>query len=654
MAVVEAEVQLREPIPKDRASIPPLSLRAIELLQIASNSDPENVSGMRVEHSIWQPDSYLMQGSWKALAEQGAGEQALSVAMQQELRNPLAYAQALHEVSILAKAEPALCELVARELETMHIKLFEEWVISDATRQTERLILAAASAVNIGDKSLALSYLERLDQIERGWDRVILRVESRTILASTISAIGLHPLISYLITTSVRRHEEAGAEFLHQIVSHLKPDASTATLPRRSARLLRKCVETFQFATLSSLNSRRLAALAFGQAGMVSHVLAQITTMANVQEARRVTGQGSTLNDPQLLRQVTRPNANPDVDFQIYTLQQAISAMPIRAIPREDRIKLANRLAELAVLSDGWTAAGASSTLVNLGALRYAVDVVDNIPAADPTRSEGVLSLVNALLMQGSDQQAREQVDKALAWLKENAGQNAERATIWGIADAYLEHGQPEMALYLLEQRREDPSFGGRVRRWMRPGWTDDQLRDNRIRLSALLASENALTQELQILFDELCQWAPMLLEGETLIAFYLDGMLPPLLAAGYNDKVLYLLPALRDALASSAGDKHELHVHKAAKLLAQMVDHGEADVGASDGATDGASSAESNAALHHFLEALWADDASKGLWQTVHAVEGSMPLLYALEGPQALVTIAESAANEGSLWIRE
>ncbi len=188
----------------------------------------------------------------------------------------------------------------------------------------------------------------------------------------------------------------------------------------------------------------------------------------------------------------------------------------------------------------------------------------------------------------------------------------------------------------------------------MRPGWTDDQLRDNRIRLSALLASENAWTQELQILFDELCQWAPMLLEGETLIAFYLDGMLPPLLAAGYNDKVLYLLPALRDALASSAGDKHELHVHKAAKLLAQMVDHGEADVGASDSATDGASSVESNAALNNFLEALWADDASKGLWQTVHAVEGSMPLLFALEGPQALVAIAESAANEGSLWIRE
>ena len=289
----------------------------------------------------------------------------------------------------------------------LHTKLFGAWVVSDDVRQAERLLLAAASAVQIDDHSLAFACLERLDQINRGWDLVVLRAELRNLLAETISAVGLHPLTSYLITTSIRRHEEAGAQFLHQIVTNLAPQAHSGELSRRSARLLRKCVETFQYATLSSLNSRRLAAIAFGQAGMIADVLAQVTTMANVQEARRETGMTSTSGDPHFLRQVTRPNAKPDVDFQVYTLQQAIAAMPVRQLSREDRVRLANRVAELAVQSDGWTAAGATTTLVGLGALKYAVDVVDYISPTDPTRSEGVISLVRALLDVGDADQAQ-------------------------------------------------------------------------------------------------------------------------------------------------------------------------------------------------------------------------------------------------------
>ena len=307
MAVRELDTQP----PSDAATIPrqaaSLAARAVELLQAASGIAPDDPDSAVEERNVWQPDSWLMQRCWQALADEGAGEEALTVAALQDLRNPLATVQALYRVAQKAEAEPELRPLVARELQALHVKLFGSWVVSDDVRQTDRLLLAAASAVRIGDESLALACLERLDQVNRSWDRVMLRAELRALLAETISRVGLHPLTSYIISTSIRRHEESGAQFLHQILQRLDRHAHNADMSRRSARLLQKCVETFQYATLSSLASRRLAAIAFGQAGMVDDVLAQVTTMGNVQEARREMGQGSTFNDPHFLRQVTRP-----------------------------------------------------------------------------------------------------------------------------------------------------------------------------------------------------------------------------------------------------------------------------------------------------------------------------------------------------------
>ena len=109
---------------------------------------------------------------------------------------------------------------------------------------------------------------------------------------------------------------------------------------------------------------------------------------------------------------------------------------------------------------------------------------------------------------------------------------------MWGVADVYLDFDQPDMALFLLEQRQQEPTFGDRLRRFVRPGWTDDTLRDNRVRLRALLNREDAWTSELQELYDQLCRWAPVLLEGEALISFYVDGILKPLLAAGRTEQV--------------------------------------------------------------------------------------------------------------------
>jgi hypothetical protein len=40
-------------------------------------------------------------------------------------------------------------------------------------------------------------------------------------------------------------------------------------------------------------------------------------------------------------------------------------------------------------------------------------------------------------------------------------------------------------------------------------------------------------------------------------------------------------------------------------------------------------------------------------LWQTVHGVEGSLALILALEGADALMTLANVTLREGSQWVK-
>jgi hypothetical protein len=56
---------------------------------------------------------------------------------------------------------------------------------------------------------------------------------------------------------------------------------------------------------------------------------------------------------------------------------------------------------------------------------------------------------------------------------------------------------------------------------------------------------------------------------------------------------------------------------------------------------------------LTQFLVQLWENDIRKGLWQTVHGIEGSLALLLALEGAEALMTVAQVALREGSSWVK-
>ena len=550
-------------------------------------------------------------------------------------------------------------------------------------------------------------------------------MELRTLLAETLTRTGLHPLTAQLITGAIRRYEDAGAQLLHQILGIIGPQTVDRTLPRRSARLLQRCVETFQYATLASLNSRRLATVAFGLAGNINDVLAQLTTIANVQEARRDSGLSAGKGDPNFLRQVKRPAANPDVDFRLYALQEAVKLMPVRRISRDQRIALADTVASLAVRSDGWTAAGAVTTLIHLGALKYAVDVVDHIPANDPTRSEGVIALVRGLWAFGDTELAQEQVDKALAWVKSFDGRNPERATIWGLAEVYFDFGRPDLALRLLDHRVEAPAFAGRMRKLFQNAVTDDELRDNRLRLHALIMQNGRWSDELQAIYQQLEQWAPRLLDGEALINFYADGLLRPLLSIGKVEPVWTLLPPIRKTLGISSGDKHAAQVLKVSTLLADYAapkrvqsslpapaaaalpkpdataegeqngsSASEIDPGATDSSVTDAGSSEASAAdagatpahgadssgvlapelnpayqlgadavnpaqdqdrartvLERFIRELWEADAYKGIWQIVRGIEGGLPLLLALEGPEALVTIAQVAAEDGGLW---
>jgi hypothetical protein len=399
---------------------------------------------------------------------------------------------------------------------------------------------------------------------------------------------------------------------------------------------------------------------------MVKELLEQVTTISNVQDARRDSGLSAGKGDPHFLRQVKRPTANADIDFQVYALQEAVQGMPVRAIAREDRIALADRLAALAIRSDGWTAAGAAASLMELGAYKYAVGVVGHIPAQDPTRSEGVIALVRALLAMNETQLADEQVRKAMAWVKSLDKRNPERATVWGLAEVYLEYKMPDAALRLLEQRYAPPTFGERVRKVFQSGPNDDELRDDRLRFQALMQQGAAWDKELTALYNRLRQWAPKLLDGEVLMNFYIDGLLRPLLAVGRADLVWGLLPQVRAALNASSGDKHAVQVERVTMLLANQavpeiahtlqspVSDATDTLATNNGdLSSNSDPLQAHTELTQFLVQLWENDIRKGLWQTVHGIEGSLALLLALEGAEALMTVAQVALREGSSWVK-
>jgi tetratricopeptide (TPR) repeat protein len=643
-------------------AVQPLAHAAIAAL--ASAAQVQTQDGVVLdERAVFRPDTWLLQCCWQSLADAGEFTDALHVARLAAPRQPLAPIQCLHRLSRQIDRHWGLANAVAAELSGLGPSLFGH-TTSGGSQDAERLLFAAATAANIGERQVAFACLERLDQLAKPWDRIMLQPDQRSMLAQTILRVGPHPLTLGLMANALRRFGDAGAHLVVEITAgaaeRLRRTGTRAGAPTaatsaaKMGRLLTLGVDTFRNATLTSLHSRRLTATVFGQAGLVDEVLTQLTTIANIQAARREGGLSLRQGDPTLLRQVKRPTADADIDFQVYTLREAIRALPLRGLQREARLELANRLAALGNRSDGWTAAGAAATLVELGAVKYAIEVVSKIPDTDPTRSEGVISLVRALLAEGEAELAEEQAQKGLAWARAYPGRNPERALTWGLAEVYLERQQSDHALTLLDQWEQPATFVQRMRGLFGRKLNDDELRNGGLRLRALLQQERTSANDIQRLVTQLATATPLLLEGEALVSYLVDDLLRPLLAAGRTRLALTVLPALGTALRSGSGEKHATRVGNVGNvLLAELlpVAPEPLDPSRSNGHAAPALAPEVRTAVVQFLTDIWRNNAQRGLWQTVHGIHGGLKLVTWLEGPDAVTSIAEYAAAAGSNW---
>ncbi len=684
-----------------------LTQSALDALDAATRVPPDVSPRVNSARGIWEPASWLLHAVVEALTASlnhpGVGDAALAVTALARPREPLAPARTVHA---LARhhvhhnvTQPNLHALARAQLAEQRDSLLAAGLDSRIPAETraEELLLAAAAAAHLEDASLAFACLERLDRATRGWDTVIVRPDLRTLLAQTLARLDLNPLTTHLIASAVRRFDETGVVLLGEIarwavvsdeaMSEEENFLHEADLVAPGATppsfvpppLLRLCVQTLEETQLVQLHSRRVAATVFARAAQVDAVVDQLAIIAAVQEARRASGLNREV-DEATFRRVKRPQANADIDFQAYTLQSAIHALPLAHIRYAERVQLAQQMAALGTRSDGWTAAASATALIRLGAIGLAIDVVKSVDASDPTRSEGLIDVVRALLAVGEGRVAGEQVQAALQWAAGYDGRNPERAITWGLAELFLERREPSRALDLLARRVHEPSLRERLRNLFRRtgSFGDDELRDGGLRLRALLQQQASApsaerTKEIRVLVETLRKAAPRLLEGEALVNFYGEGLLRPLLAGGEADVRALAWPLLDEVGAALAalGGRHAARTAEVSTLLAEQVagqvagqvvqkegDFAEAAANESGDASASAGPPEpapvSREVFATFLRTLWQRDAERGLWQTVYGVEGGLPLLLALEGPGALVELAQAVDARGPAWMAQ
>ncbi|MGL4651020.1 MAG: hypothetical protein ACRC1H_16545, partial [Caldilineaceae bacterium] len=344
--------QKEPPVAAPPAMPPALSTLAQQALaRAAATKPPADALGLE-ERSVWRPDSWMLQNCWETLADAGIGSEALLVAKWAALRQPLALQEALYRLARQAGARTALLPLIDQELNQASPGLLATNAALAGHTFPQQLLYAGTAAALVGNLGLATSYLEKLDQTDRAWERVVASPEQRGILAELLVRVGPHPLVLSLLEGALRRFGDAGAELLLRVSEQIDPAIGPDAIESRPGRILRQCVDTFRYGMLVTLHSHRLAAAVLARAGRFEDVLNEVTTIANVQEARKLGGISTRQGDQNLLRQVKRPQADADVDFQVYTLREAVRAMPLRYIPRDRRIELAHRLADLGMKSD--------------------------------------------------------------------------------------------------------------------------------------------------------------------------------------------------------------------------------------------------------------------------------------------------------------
>ncbi len=604
------------------------------------------------DRHVRQPDTWLLRRGWRVLTEEGAGPLALELAAWLQSRYPMTGYQTLHRLAQLTDEDLELRALVAQELERLRPHLFAA-PVTDVDVLTEGLLWTASTAARIGDEPLAFACLERLDQLPRIWRRVFVRGDWRGLLAESVAWSGLQPLTAQLIRQAILLFEDQGAHFLQRTAQEAAQRLAIQGEQPRVRRLFHRCVETFLHSTLTTLTSRRYAVATLALEGLIHDILAQVTTIANIQDARREAGISPRGSEQFLVRQVKRYKANLDVDFQVYTLKEAIETLPPDALTPTARISLADRLADLGVRSDGWTGAAATAALLQIGGVEQAIRVVHGIDRRDPSRSEGVIRLVRGLLSLGEERLADEEARKGLSWARSLEERHPERITAWGLAQAYLDHGLPRKALAILDQRRR-AGWSRRFRWFFRNGMDEEEVREEalRLRASLLLGQKERAGQQL----GRILRWAPSQMEGKNLALFYTDSLLAPLLKAGQDALAWRVLAALPSALVQVTGREHPDRVTDVAELLAGHIRQlreqaGASPTGVEEGEQAAARLEEALAAAEAFLTQLWQEERGGGIWSAVYGVGGSLPLVSGVAGPEAVLEIARAAVQEGRRW---
>ncbi len=625
-----------------RASHSPGTLghQAIHALQDALASLEASPRLLKEERSIRQPDSWLAERCWHMLASAGHTESALVLATLIAPRQPLAVPQALLALAASVQERRNILQFVRKRLE-QHVLLLIPATPEAVVSYSEHLLLASATAVHLHHPAMIFTCLERLDQIEGTWGTIMASSDLRPHLATTVAASPLHPLTAHLITTCLPRFALAGAQFLAELTACCVMEEGDVKPGRRP--IMDLCLTAVQDYVPADVTIRRYTATILARTGQCQAVLDTMDVMHNIMEAQQEHALPARDVDDNLLRHVVRAGANTDVDFQVFTLQEALRALP--AAQRTDAAvkQMAERLVNLASRSDGWTAAGATAALIDTGWFEEASAMVEKIPPEDTARSDAICVIVQGCLERREPAQADAQVRKSWRWISQLADENVKRLTIRRLAEAYVQAGYAQQGMALLSRR----SSAGWLQRLLRSTPKEPEewhLSETWLELLCQLkAPQSQATTAEKTLMRRVVARAPVLLEGEALVAFYLR-MLPNLLEAGRWTYIVDLLPGLQQALLQIKGMRHAVRTRDCTGYLVQALariphEH----------------RLWLTQTLQQWTAELWAQTAREGIWQAVYSIDGCLALVQALEGPQPILAIGRFAqnANENLDWGR-
>lgn len=620
------------------ASQGPLAALAVRTLTHALASPGGTEALLKEERSIRQPDSWLVEQCWRTLAETGEADSALVLASLVAPRQPLAVAETF---LALAQAPGLRAETIQFLRERLNQHIAVTFMTGDGDReQTDRnLTMSAVAAATLHLPNLAYTCLEKLDQTPGTWSRLLRDPDLRPLLARTVAALPVHPLTCNLVLGGLVRHDQVdGARFLKEVADRLDTGAERAA---GHARLLKLCLEAVRGPVTTDIAARRYTAAVLARGGDIRAMAETIDTLAAVMEAQSETRLPHRDADDNILRHVVRSGANTDVDFQVFTLQEALRALPSALHGHAGAARLAQRLVELARNSDGWTAASATAALTHIGHMDAAARVVAAIPEDDIARSDAVCELVDGCLAAGKVEEAAAQVRAAWSWVSGLQDEHLQRLTVRRLAELYARAGHPDKARVLLAERHR-PGFWQRLWPRRRRHPEEWQLSEDWVRLLCLLADPDRTNDgQVRILARSLAVRAPLLMEGEALAIFQLR-MMPHLVAANQYSALIDMLPGIAKALSRIKGQKHAVRTRDYAVHLAAAL--------ARAPRTERPDLAR---VLEGWTVELWQTAAQAGIWQAVYSVAGCLALVQALAGPRAVLDIGRFAlhANREQTW---